>query len=102
MGCLKLQVIFAKEPLIIGLFGGKLPMKIRHHITLSHSVARMLHGMFDDTFAWIGYINIYVFMYILMYVCKCIFMYIHGFMWEYTGAAGGSSSSKYSTYNQGR
>jgi len=37
IGCLKLQVIFAKEPLIIGLFFGK-PMKRRHPMTLCHPV----------------------------------------------------------------
>jgi len=38
IGCLKLQVVFAKEPLIIGLFCGKWPIKIRHPMTLRHFV----------------------------------------------------------------
>jgi len=38
IACLKLQVIFAKEPLIIGLFCGIWPMKIRHPMGLRHPV----------------------------------------------------------------
>ena len=34
MGCLKLQSFFAKAPLIIGLFCGKRPIKIRHPVGL--------------------------------------------------------------------
>ena len=37
-GNLKVQVIFAKEPLSIGLFCGKQPVKIRHPMGLRHSV----------------------------------------------------------------
>jgi len=35
----------AKEPLIIGLFCGKWPMKIRHHITLRHTVQPIAFGV---------------------------------------------------------
>jgi len=35
----QLQVIFQKEPLIIGLLSGKLPMKIWHPMTLRHPVS---------------------------------------------------------------
>jgi len=38
IGCLKLQVFFAKEPLIIGFFCGKWPIKIRHPMGLRHPV----------------------------------------------------------------
>ena len=38
VGCLKLQVIFAQEPLIIGLFCRNWPIKIRHPMTLRHPV----------------------------------------------------------------
>jgi len=38
IGCLKLQVLLRKEPLIIGIFCGKWPMKIRHLMTLRHPV----------------------------------------------------------------
>jgi len=38
IGCLKLQVISAKEPLIIGLFCRKWPVKIRHLTYDCHSV----------------------------------------------------------------
>jgi len=41
IGCLKLQVIFAKEPLIIRLFCGKWPMKIRHRMTRRHPVSSL-------------------------------------------------------------
>jgi len=44
VGCLNLQVFFwAKEPLIIGLFGGKWPIKIKHPMTPRHPVRRRVH-----------------------------------------------------------
>jgi len=36
---------FAKEPLIIGLFCGKCPMKIRHLMTLRHPVRVDIYGV---------------------------------------------------------
>ena len=39
IGCLMLQVIFRRRPLIIGLFCGNWPMKIRHPMTLRHPVS---------------------------------------------------------------
>ena len=38
LGCLKLHVISAKKPLIIGLFCGKWPVKIRHPMDLRNPV----------------------------------------------------------------
>jgi len=38
IGCLKLQVIFCKESLIIGLFCGKSLVNIRHPVGLRHPV----------------------------------------------------------------
>ena len=43
IGCLKLQVICAKEPLILGLSCGKWPMRIRHPMTLRHPVSNFKH-----------------------------------------------------------
>jgi len=34
----------AKEPLIIGLFGGKWPLKIRHPMGLRHPVQKYLYS----------------------------------------------------------
>ena len=60
IGCLKLQVICAKEPIIIGLFCGKWPIQIRHPMGLRHPVScytrttqrcLMLH-IFDMTRIW--------------------------------------------------
>ena len=41
MNALNCRSLFAKEPLIIGLFCGKWPMKMRHPMTLRHSVLVM-------------------------------------------------------------
>ena len=38
IGCLQLQVIFRKEPLIMGLFCGKWHVTIRHPMVLRHPV----------------------------------------------------------------
>jgi len=40
---LSCRLFFAKEPLIIGLFCGKWPMKIRHLMTLRHPVCDMIY-----------------------------------------------------------
>jgi len=54
IGCLKLQVIFAKETLIIGLFGGKQHVKIRHPMTqrqlvVPHTLAPEFNAGVCDT-----------------------------------------------------
>jgi len=50
IGCSKLQVVFAKPPLIIGLFCGKWPVKIRHSMTLRHPciASRAIYVMMQD------------------------------------------------------
>jgi len=48
IGCFKLQAFLAKEPLIIGLFCRKWPMKIRRPVTLRHPVHT--HEYVDETY----------------------------------------------------
>jgi len=49
VGCLKSQFFFAKEPLVLGLFYWKRLMKIRHPMTLHHSVVPYV----DASFAYV-------------------------------------------------
>ena len=49
-GCLNCRSFFAKKLLIIGLFCGKSPIKIRHTMTLCHPVARAV------IFFWFTYL----------------------------------------------
>ena len=54
IGCLKLQVHSAKEPLIIGLFCGKRPMKIKHPMILHNPVTLIITiHMWDMTHSYV-------------------------------------------------
>jgi len=41
---LSCRSFFAREPLIIWLFCGKCPVKIRHHMSLGHPVSSVSHA----------------------------------------------------------
>jgi len=67
IGCLKLQVICAKEPLITGLFCRKWPIKIRHPMDLRHPVAIYVYTYICTINVWL---NMHASeMYVYMYVC---------------------------------
>jgi len=78
----------AKERLIIGLFCGKWPKKIRHPMTLRHPVCRFYVCMCVCVYVCIYtcvsiYVSTYTYTYIHTYICFYIYIYIHTYIYMY-------------------
>jgi len=84
IGCLiSCRLFFAKEPLIIGLFCGRWPIKIRHPMGLRHPVAPFsLSFFFSRSLSHaliIGFENLRF----GIYICRCIYIHIYMFIYMY-------------------
>jgi len=76
IGCLKLQVVFAKEPLIIGFFGGKWPVKTRHPMGLRHPVceSHQPENYYIPYFLFCIWLSFYFVCVLVSCVCRACFL----------------------------